>query len=383
MWWKSRWAVLACLLCAALPVCAHPQEWQAAIAKVTVRTDLNRTPGTAFVVAIGNQTAYLVTSAHVVAGDDSPILEFRADPDHSHKAAVRNIQGSDPDHGLALLTVSNPPTSVRALAPSAAAKAPAGDSVTIAGYPNEVGSFLAPHTTIAAAKGQDLVLSLHVDEGFSGGPVLRADGSVMGLIWGHTGSFGVAMVSDLVKLYLEGNDVTWGLAKQGVPASFSCKLTGTSAPYDYTLGDDNNLTLLHHGDGEDFNDYLQLVGRGIIKETQTTRETKLTQPIHGTIFILVHMRHVFPDRVMDERLDQGKVLANDYTFIPDNLESAQGPLPQSQYWVGEGPPTEFIWTIGDINPDLSPRRGSTEEVLQHLADVKWIGDCRVTSISYK
>lgn len=207
---KLRWIIRACgLFCAVLPACGQGSSWDAAIAKVSVRADLNRTPATAFVVAIQNRTAFLVTSAHVVAGDDSPMIEFRADPDHPRKANKRNIQGADSDHGLALLAVFNPPASVRALAPAGGTKPVADEAVWIAGYPNQVGSFLAPSTKIAAVKGQDLILTLQADEGFSGGPVVRHDGSVVGLIWGHTGSFGVAMVSDLVKLYLEGNGVVW------------------------------------------------------------------------------------------------------------------------------------------------------------------------------
>jgi len=208
---KLRWIIRACgLIYTVLPACAQVPPWDSAIAKVSVRADLNRSSATAFVVAIQNQTALLVTSAHVVVGDDSPIIEFRADPNHSQKAAVRNIQGSDPDHGLALLVVNNPPGSVRALASAGGPRPVAGQTVRIAGYPAQVGGYLAPSTTIAGVNGQDLILSLQADEGFSGGPVLRQDGSVVGLVWGHSGSFGVAMAADLVKLYLEGNGVAWG-----------------------------------------------------------------------------------------------------------------------------------------------------------------------------
>ena|ERR1700733_272879 len=116
---KLWWIIRTCgLFCAVLPACGQGSSWDAAIAKVSVRADLNKTPATAFVVAIRNQTAFLVTSAHVVAGDDSPMIEFRADPDHPQKANKRNFQGTDSDHGLALLEVSNPPASVRALAPA-------------------------------------------------------------------------------------------------------------------------------------------------------------------------------------------------------------------------------------------------------------------------
>jgi len=235
---KLSWIALLCsLFCGALPVCGQGSAWDAAIAKVSVRPDFNRTPATAFVVAIRNQTAFLVTSAHVIAGDDSPMIEFRADPDHPRKANKRDIQGSESDHGLALLAVSNPPASVRALAPAGGTKPMADEVVRIAGYPKQVGSFLAPSTRIAAVRGQDLILTLQADEGFSGGPVLREDGSVVsvvGLIWGHSGSFGVAMVSDLVKLYLEGNDLAWDAGP--APGDLKAQCMGGSATACSNLG---------------------------------------------------------------------------------------------------------------------------------------------------
>ena len=202
--------LVCCLVCGVLPARGQGAPWEAAIAKVTVSASLNRIPATAFVVAVRNQTAFLVTSAHVVEGDKSPMIEFRADPYHPIKAVTLNIQSSDPERGLALLAVSNPPASVRATVPAARSKPVAGEAVTFAGFPNLVGGFIAPPATIAAVTGLDMLLSLQADVGFSGGPVLRGDGSVVGLVWGNTGSFGAAVVSDLIRLYLDANGVTWG-----------------------------------------------------------------------------------------------------------------------------------------------------------------------------
>jgi hypothetical protein len=99
----------------------------------------------------------------------------------------------------------------------------------LAGYPNEVGGFATPSTTIASVRGQDLFLSSSADEGFSGGPVLRTDGSVVGLIWGNRGSFGVAMVSGLIKLYMDGNDVIWG----SIPSLLWSNLVHAPQPADW------------------------------------------------------------------------------------------------------------------------------------------------------
>ena len=177
--------------------------WQAGVAKVTLRADLNRQPGTAFVVALEKGTAFLVTSAHVVEGDPNPQIEFVAAPRKPYPTTERNIQEADTYglRGLALLVVNNPPSGLKVLPPSPVAPGQ-GDAVIVAGYPAPIREFTVADSTIGAISGEDLVLNRETGEGFSGGPVLR-DGSVVGLVFGHKSGFGVAIQSADVRTYLK------------------------------------------------------------------------------------------------------------------------------------------------------------------------------------
>ncbi len=54
-------AVPAMLLLSPLPQWSQTAAWHSSIAKVSVKDSLNRKPGTAFVVALKEGAAYLVT----------------------------------------------------------------------------------------------------------------------------------------------------------------------------------------------------------------------------------------------------------------------------------------------------------------------------------
>jgi len=179
-------------------------QWQAGIAKVSVDAKLGRTPGTAVVVSVSGQTAFLVTCAHVVVEESSPRVEFRAVPLREFRATVRAREPGDNPRGLALLVVENIPAEVQALPLAATANPVEGERVVVAGFPRPGLRFLAPETTVAGYEGQDLTLSRETVEGFSGGPVLRGD-SAIGIVYGReAGGYGAALVSDVVRTYLRG-----------------------------------------------------------------------------------------------------------------------------------------------------------------------------------
>lgn len=185
--------------------------WHAGVAKVTVREDLNRQAGTAFVVAVDDGKAYLVTSAHVVEADPNPQIEFVAVPRKQYKSTVRHVEGGE-EHGLALLEVGKPPASVQVLQPSP--RPVIGQRVTAAGFPASVGSFTAIETTVATFRGRELALGFETGAGFSGGPVLSEKGAAVGLVFGRTPGFGLAVESADVRTYLEGQGLSWGSQQQ-------------------------------------------------------------------------------------------------------------------------------------------------------------------------
>lgn len=198
--------IASCLLLAPSALWAQTTSprWQASIAKISVDPQLGRAPGTAFVVAIAGQTAFLVTCAHVVLEEASPRVEFEAVPRRSFRATVEGREPGDNPRGLALLTVDSIPPEVQALPLAARANPVVGERVTVVGFPRPGLRFLAPETTIAGYAGQDLTLSRETVEGFSGGPVLRGD-SAIGIIYGReAGGYGTALISDVVRTYLRG-----------------------------------------------------------------------------------------------------------------------------------------------------------------------------------
>ena len=214
-----RWlGVVPCLAGVAFPAWGQTPGWQASIAKVSVDAKLNRTPGTAFVVAIDGQTVFLVTCAHVVENESSPQVEFTAAAYKPFPATVRAREPGDNPRGLALLVVANAPPEVRALPLAAEANPVPGERVIVAGFPRPKGQFLAPETTIAGYEGLDLSLSRETPAGFSGGPVLRGDVAV-GVVYGNEAGYGTALVSDSVRAYLRGLKVPLGGSVGVVPAA--------------------------------------------------------------------------------------------------------------------------------------------------------------------
>jgi len=205
--------------------------WQAGLAKVIVRADLNRQPGTAFVVALQGSSAVLVTSEHVVEGDPNPQIEFAADPLRQYSSTVRNPQTRDTHglHGLALLVVNSPPAGITVLRPSSS-DAKQEDSVTAAGYPAPIGQLFTTDTTVAGVRNGDLVLNRETGVGYSGGPVLQ-NGSVVGLVFGTEDHFGLAVPTAEIRTYLGSQSLLWGSQQEEVPSEIKGALSRMSAAY--------------------------------------------------------------------------------------------------------------------------------------------------------
>lgn len=203
------------LLAGQWPVWGQTPAWRAGVAKVIVRADLNRQPGTAFVVARQEGTAFLVTSAHVVEGDSNPRIEFVAASLKQYPSTVRNLQARDTHglHGLALLVVNNPPAGLTVLQPSGLG-AKQEDSVIVAGYPAPIGELTVTDTTVGGVSDGDLVLNHETGTGYSGGPVLRS-GSVVGLVFGTEGHFGLAVQTAEILTYAEAQGLLWGSRQNG------------------------------------------------------------------------------------------------------------------------------------------------------------------------
>lgn len=203
-------AVVATLL-SVLAILASPQlfaqDWQTGVAKVSVKPSLEKNPGTAVVVAIKGDTAFLVTCFHVIEGDSSPRVEFVAAPSKALTATRKDYQKGSGDRGLALLQVEGVPKSIHPIPLGTSGSV--GDAVIVAGFPAPDQVFTVVNANIASKMGLDISVSYDTAEGFSGGPVIQA-GSAVALVWGHESGFGRAMPASIVKEYVEALNVQLG-----------------------------------------------------------------------------------------------------------------------------------------------------------------------------
>lgn len=142
--------------------------------------------GSGFVVAPGR----VVTNAHVVAGVDQPTVRVRlGDP-----GLPATVVYFDPGVDIAVLDVPGLVVDPLPLVPDAASS---GDPAVVAGFP-ESGPFRAEPARVRAALtavGDDIYGQAGVERqvyalrgtvlpGNSGGPLLRPDGAVLGLVFG-------------------------------------------------------------------------------------------------------------------------------------------------------------------------------------------------------
>lgn len=197
--------------------CGWAQPWVPVVAKVIPHAQYSTVAGTAFVVSIQGDVAYLMTLAHVLAGDAKPSVEFLADPKRAYEAAVYRMHGSD-KKDMAILQVMNPPKAIRVARPHDRTLTTEGTDVKIAGYPAALSGNFTVKSGTATVQGLDLVISPRTESGYSGGPVILNDG-VAGMVYDHIQDYGRALSAETVAAYLRNNKVTWG-ATNAVVARF-------------------------------------------------------------------------------------------------------------------------------------------------------------------
>ena len=183
---------------------------RAGVVKISSLSEGKRKTGTGFIVKLEPNIAYIVTAAHVVEGDPAPQVEFFTRQNVSAKAEVRKIEGGDPQ-GLALIVVrgqENLPPGLVSLKLSASVQLKAGgDQVSAIGFPSGVASWGVLRVNVVSLEGRNIVLSKDLEEGNSGGPVIK-DNQVVGLVMGLNQGFGLAVPASILRTVL----TNWGLA---------------------------------------------------------------------------------------------------------------------------------------------------------------------------
>ncbi len=181
---------------------------KASVVKIVSTSEDQRRTGTGFVVKVDGDDLYIATASHVVEGDKNPQVYFFARRNTAVKAQVLKLEGGDP-RGLALLLIHGEgsfPKELQALALSQDDPLAGGQEVAAIGFGQGQGEWAVIRASVTSLDGRDIKLEGRIEEGNSGGPLLR-NGQVVGLITGVKQGFGIATPAILVGAVLKG----WGV----------------------------------------------------------------------------------------------------------------------------------------------------------------------------
>lgn len=198
--------------------------------------------GSGFIVGVQSDLVYVVTAAHVVAGDPMPSVEFFGIRGKKVRAEVQEgSELSDEERGLALLIVKEMEHLVENLTIlglyQEVVQVNSGEPMTVIGLPRAVGDWTVIHGHMVSRRGRDLMFDVRIDEGASGGPVIRQQ-QVVGLVQSiHT--YAQGNPADSIRVFLQGFGITPAafptfhvfppfISPRGVPAAKIVGKDGTS-----------------------------------------------------------------------------------------------------------------------------------------------------------
>lgn len=181
---------------------------QSGVVKITAKSSGgSQRIGTGFIVRLDKAGVYIVTAAHVVAGDPHPQVEFFTKRNAPVLADVLpGVEGGDEVRGLALLTVKgkeNIPPGLAALSFGSNVRLFGGEDIVLIGFPRGVGPWAIIKGNISSRQGRDIFFSPTVGEGNSGGPILQ-NGKVVGLVGAGGQSVGQGVTVRSIEDYIEG-----------------------------------------------------------------------------------------------------------------------------------------------------------------------------------
>jgi hypothetical protein len=191
------------------------------VVKITSEYDGKRRVGSGIVIRLEKDLAYIVTASHVIEGDPQPLVEFFTKRNRPVPAKVIGMEGGDP-RGLASLVVDQDlPADLQVLSFDQSVLVRPGDPVTMIGFPRMVGApWAITKGEMVGREGKDLVFSGPVDEGNSGGPLLK-DQTVIGIVTEASPPFAYASPAVIARYVLESWGVQFGIQLRAQPATIS------------------------------------------------------------------------------------------------------------------------------------------------------------------
>jgi len=179
-------------------------EIKIGVVKISAHVDGKTKIGTGFIVNLKPGVAYIVTASHVVEGADELYVAFFTQPHNLFMAKNIGLEGGDPRGLAALQVVGLIPSSVGALNFNRSVTVREGEIVKTVGFP-QMGAipWAVTSGTILGWQGRYIVFSGAVDEGNSGGPLIK-NGAVVGVITENQGKYNYAQPVNTVESALEG-----------------------------------------------------------------------------------------------------------------------------------------------------------------------------------
>lgn len=210
------------------PAAASTQDLDAAVsAVVRISGTLNDTKarGTGFVVALDRDKATIVTASHVIEGMQRIEVTFAVDPATSFPVGtVLGMESGNP-RGLAVFQVRGAlPAGVIALSFENEAQIQRGEDLFLVGFPRMATAPLTLRRTFAGPLGNFLQLDLSAGEGFSGAPVLRRSGKVLGVVTDEDPQLTFAVKALVARDAVIGWGGKLGTQSSGLAASTSAKV---------------------------------------------------------------------------------------------------------------------------------------------------------------
>jgi formylglycine-generating enzyme required for sulfatase activity len=183
-------------------------DLKAGVVKITTKTGQ---VGTGFIVRVEPEILYLITAAHVIAGDPEPGVEFFATRNMSVNGSVLpGAELNDDLRGLALVVVRGKvhiPDGVTALPFGKSVDLVAGgEEALVIGHPGGGGDWAILKRQISNRIGRDIALDPNVESRFSGGPIIVRH-HVVGIVMSRREGFGLGITHKSVLNYLEGFSV--------------------------------------------------------------------------------------------------------------------------------------------------------------------------------
>jgi S1-C subfamily serine protease len=185
------------------------------VKKGIVKITSNRNVGTGFAVQIFEERGYIVTAVHVIEGDPNPTIKFWGN-DESYKVTVLNTEAAyNPEKGLALLLIKGKDILEKILPLNLSEEnlkyfssdLEKRDNVIFTyGFPRGGANWAYTPLTYSGQKGRDLLFLGNINEGNSGGPLIKKD-KVIGMIT-MRGQFVHAISALTIREFLQGSDIS-------------------------------------------------------------------------------------------------------------------------------------------------------------------------------